>query len=264
MRIGFSSDVHLDHISYEKIVDFCKVVNKENLNGLVIAGDISNGNAIKAHLEILSTHIKVPIYFVLGNHCYWTKSFDYIDKSIAELKLPKLHFLDISPVITLKEGVAIIGHSGYFDGLNGNFDKSEFAKAFPDFRYISDFAGLSIYFKKQKIVERTQKACDYIRLRLNEALKDHKEIYLVTHVPPYRESSWHMGKMSDDSGAPFFSNKIIGEMLNKVMLQNTDKKLIVLTGHSHSAAYYKPLPNIEVYTAYALYSDPQIYKIFNL
>lgn len=264
-RLGLASDIHLDHLQYSNIIDFCQQINKTKLDGILITGDISNGKQIITHLEILSTNIVIPIYFCLGNHDFWTSSFEYIRKCLSELHKPNLHFLDTSSVLSLTQDTALIGHSGWYDGLNGDINHSGFfPNGMPEFRFVTNFIGLSRQDKKDKLIQLTTEAADILEKQLIEALKNHNTIYLGTHVPPYREASWFKGKISDEDGAPFFSNRIIGERLTKIMEQNKDKRLIVLCGHSHEEAFYKPIPNIDVYTASASYGSPSIYKTFQI
>lgn len=40
-----------------------------------------------------------------------------------------------------------------------------------------------------------------------------RDVIVATHVPPYRESCWYEGKISDDNWAPFFVCGQVGEVL---------------------------------------------------
>ena len=168
-------------------------------------------------------------------------------------------------MLKLTDKTAIIGHTGWYDLINGNVDKSYFwPNGFPDFSRIGEFLGMSSYFKKQICGELTTDASKFLEDQLLEAFRTYETVVLGTHVPPYREASWHAGKISDDHGAPFFSNYIMGEKLNQVMALFPNKKLIVLAGHTHSSILYQPKPNIDVHVAAAEYGSPSISQIFEI
>ncbi len=257
MILAHLTDIHLDFLKIPQILEFCTKVNESGAGCVLLTGDISNGNQLITHLCMLSDNMRIPIYFCCGNHDFWSKSFSYIRKELKDLHRKNLIFLDTAPVITLSDSVGLIGHTGWMDLLNGNVDKSHFfPNAWPDFSRIGEFSGMSAYFKKQICLELTQTACDFLEKQLLESLKNHSTTLLGTHFPVYRESSWHLNKICDDASAPFFTNKIIGEMLTRVMSDHPSQQLFVHAGHSHSRAFYKPLPNISVIVGAAEYGDP--------
>ena len=53
MKLGFCSDIHLDHLHKKDLDIFIQNINSQNLDGLIISGDISNGNYIVWHLTLL-------------------------------------------------------------------------------------------------------------------------------------------------------------------------------------------------------------------
>jgi len=55
-----------------------------------------------------------------------------------------------------------------------------------------------------------------------------------------------------------------GKYLVGIMKANKDKQLTVLCGHTHSSAYFKPLPNLTVLTGKANYYKPKIYTAIAL
>lgn len=38
------------------------------------------------------------------------------------------------------------------------------------------------------------------------------------HVPPFREASWHQGRISDDDWLPHFTCKAVGDVLREAMV----------------------------------------------
>ena len=43
-----------------------------------------------------------------------------------------------------------------------------------------------------------------------------KKIIVLTHVPPFKEACLHEGKMSDDDWLPYFSSKVMGDVLTAI------------------------------------------------
>ena len=77
-------------------------------------------------------------------------------------------------------------------------------------------------------------AAQFFQEMLPKALAQFQQVYLVTHVPPFREATWYMGGISDDNFLPHFSCKVVGEVLVDIMQQHPDRQLTVLCGHTHS------------------------------
>ena len=108
-----------------------------------------------------------------------------------------------------------------------------------------------------KFKELAQRSIDHFSRVLPKAFENHDKVILATHVPPFEESAWYMGRKSDPEFLPFFSNKILGDFLKKYMEQNTDKSLTVLCGHTHGGQICLP-GGIPIFTH--LYSGRKFYR----
>jgi hypothetical protein len=64
---------------------------------------------------------------------------------------------------------------------------------------------------------------------------------------------------------PHFSSRQIGEAILDVMknYQDQSKELVILCGHNHTRAEYRPLKNVTCITGQAEYYKPQIADIFD-
>ena len=91
--------------------------------------------------------------------------------------------------------------------------------------------------------------------------KGYKNIIALTHVPPFLQSSLYNNKPSNDTWAPFFTNKDLGDNLLKFAYEHKDCKITVLCGHTHHRALYQPLNNLVVKTGDAEYHHPKIEEI---
>jgi len=99
---------------------------------------------------------------------------------------------------------------------------------------------------------------------LPQALKDHQRVIVLTHVPPFKEATWHQGKISEDDWLPFFSCKVVGDVLKDVMEQHPSGEMTVYCGHCHSSGQCQVLPNLKVITGGAEYGLPKIQSIFEV
>lgn len=94
--------------------------------------------------------------------------------------------------------------------------------------------------------------------------KEPKKIIVLTHVPSFKEACMHMGQMSDDDWLPYFSSKIIGDVLLEVANKYSLTDFLVLCGHTHSEANYQALPNLMVRAGKAEYRYPEVQEIIDL
>jgi hypothetical protein len=61
-----------------------------------------------------------------------------------------------------------------------------------------------------------------------------------------------------------FSSKILGDALFFLMRNMPDKKLLVLSGHTHEETIYSPLPNLTSRTNKANILKPRVHTILKL
>lgn len=99
---------------------------------------------------------------------------------------------------------------------------------------------------------------------LPDALARFQHVVVITHVPPFRESCWHEGKISGDDWLPFFSCKAVGDALVEAMKAAPDRMMTVLCGHTHGGGEAQILPNLRVLTGGARYGQPAIQQVLEL
>ena len=255
MKIVWATDLHLDHSYTSVIKKFYNDVNNSRADILVITGDISSANYLEEDLQNLEENIDADIYFVLGNHDFYGASFSSVRASLVDYD----NYLTNNKIVTLTDGVALIGHDGWYDLRNGTPGKI----LMNDFRLISEFKPFYMYdygldIEIQKIADE---AADYIYKTLKEAIEDHDEVFMITHIPPFANSAFYKGRVSGEEFLPYYSSKIMGEKLLDIMINNPDKKLTVLCGHTHDEGKYKPLKNLEVFTGGTFYGLPELQKL---
>jgi predicted phosphohydrolase len=246
-RIVWTSDNHLDRMDESERREFMEHLGKLEPDGFIIAGDIGEADSVTDFLKDFHDTLSCPIYFVLGNHDFWGSNFEGVRSAIRNLvsEYSNLHWLSESGVISLNSTTALIGHEGWADarlgkiGLTGTVPR--------DFMMIEDLKILQRSKFESALNDLGDAAADYIRGVLLEAVAKHKDVFLVTHVPPFKEASLDRSRrICDDQRLPFYSCKAIGDVLIEIMSQNPECKLTVLSGHMHEKCEVDILPNLQV------------------
>lgn len=261
--IRFTSDIHLDH-AYKPGIYIADLISSPTV---VIAGDIANSKDIKAYLDLLTMNKDCHVYFVLGNHDYWSsivyKSMAEVRRSVLSIceSCSNMTFLtaETSP-IQLESATAIIGNDSWYDGRYADPIKSRVSLA--DFDYMPVFRHLPHALVVQKMRELADDAVADIEQKIDLCVEEgYKKIVIVTHVPPFREAATYRGKPSDDDWAPFFTSKAMGDMLLAKAKRHLTKQFHVLCGHSHGGSDLMIAPNLRVTTKVAKYGVPNFEDI---
>src|SRR5262249_25859634 len=145
-------------------------------------------DSVCTYLRELHDGVEQPIYFVLGNHDFYHGEFDSVRRAVRDLSqsCPRLHWLPERGVIPLDETTALVGHEGWGDGRWGDYERSELF--IYDFQRIKDLVDLSKEERLRTLNRLGDEAAKYLRGVLREALSTYPHVYLVTHVPPFREA----------------------------------------------------------------------------
>jgi Icc-related predicted phosphoesterase len=284
-KLLMATDVHLNFVHEEKIKSFCKHINDAKPDAMVITGDIAEAQNVVYYLGLLHEYTKpsvFPIFFVLGNHDYYNSSFKEVRDTMEKLftyqhkgiKIPqigkgnknkRLIWLNSSGVIPLTKDTCLVGADGFYDGQHGNFFFSKVD--LNDYHVIQDLSWpvcQNKHDRHKKINEIAQHDAKIIGENIRTAFKDCKaqKVFVATHVSPFQENSVYNGKQSDEHWMPHFSCKAIGDELLACAIENPDKEIIVLCGHSHGTIEVKHMPNLICFTGAARYRFPDIARIW--
>ncbi len=257
-QITWVTDIHLNFLKLEKIEAFCQEISRANSDALLIGGDIAESHNLIDYLNILDTKLMIPIYFVLGNHDFYRGSITQTRQVVKEISLNsvKLKWLPSVGIVSLTTETCLIGHDGWSDGRFGDFFNSEVW--LNDYLLIEELKMLSRNALFAKLNELGDESAGYFRQILPIALAKFENVILLTHVPPFKESCWYDGKISDDNWLPHFSCQAVGQVVVEIMKENPHKKLTVLCGHTHGSGEVKILPNLLVKTGGAEYGRPEL------
>ena len=262
MRLIWLTDIHLDHLKDDDAQSFCQRVNDSGPDNLLLTGDISNGEKIEKHLKMIKKQISCPVYFVLGNHDFYKSSISEVNKLVEKItsKSKQLIWMDKSRAVKLSDTTALVGHSGFNDGRNGDYENSEYEPA--DFYEIEEFKDISEEERLELMKKLADESADHIRKVLPEACKTAPEVIMLTHVPPYSEACWFESEVTDKNHQPFFSSKAMGEAIHEVMADFPKTGLTVYCGHTHHSGEARIADNIKVYTGAATYGFPVAQRTF--
>lgn len=264
MKVAWLTDLHLNFLRPAERVDFLGHVRDLSPDALLISGDIGEARDVLHFLNQMLFAWPFPIYFVLGNHDFYFGSIADVRQRVKALcdEHPRLHYLTHCGVLELASGVGLLGHDGWADARLGDYERSNVM--LNDYRLIAELAGYSKQTRLPVLRAMGQAAAEHVREHLQSAVAAYRTIYLVTHVPPFREACWHEGRISDDEWLPHFSCQAVGEAILEVMRPRPECQLIVLCGHTHSSGQTQPLPNVRVLTGRAVYGSPEVQRSFEI
>jgi 3',5'-cyclic-AMP phosphodiesterase len=112
-------------------------------------------------------------------------------------------------------------------------------------------------------MELGDRAAEELRPMLVEAAQAFEHVLVLTHVPPFPEMSWHRGRPADEFGLPNFTCRALGDMILEVADARPDRRITVLSGHTHDDAMATLRPNLVGYTQGARYGEPA-FRILNV
>lgn len=259
MKFAWLTDIHLNFLHEDKRKQYYDEI-KRNCDAIVISGDIAEAKSVSKMLEEMARQVNKPIYFVLGNHDFYHGQINEVRDAMRLLTKnnPHLFWLGCCETIKLDNDTILVGEDGWADGRYGDYTHTPVS--LNDSRLIADLFQERILGRFQ-LLEKMQQLADEdannLRIKLKEAAKQNpKKIVVVTHVPPFRETAMHEGKISSDDFLPFFSSKATGDVLMQFANELDSIEILVLCGHSHDWCSYYPLDNLTVFVGEAVYTQP--------
>jgi Icc protein len=264
MKAAWLTDIHLNFLKPKQLDAFLQGVSRQTADCFLVSGDIGEADSVVGDLEEMAAILKRPVYFVLGNHDYYGGSIKAVRSKISELtqKQKGLVWLNKVDYISLTKETALVGHDSWADGRFGDFEGS--SVELNDFRYIDELKLWDRSDRLKAMQKLADAAAEHLKRVLPMALKDHRHILVMNHVPPLKEACWHEGQRSGDDWLPFFSCKAVGDVLEDLMKRHPDAEMTVLCGHTHGAGECHVLPNLRVVTGGVEYGSPQIQQVLEI
>jgi predicted phosphohydrolase len=268
MKLVWLTDIHLNFLKSNARQKFYHEIISTDCDAVLISGDIAEAPCLIDIMTEMAVHIIKPIYFILGNHDYYRGKIHEVRDALTSLSKTnkQLFWLPASGIQQLDSNTALLGQDGWADGRLGDYQNS--TVALNDSRMIADLFQEKVLGKFQ-LLEKMQQLADadaaQLQSNLLQAISQHpKKIVVLTHVPPFKEACMHKGNASDDDWLPYFSSKVTGDILSQIAEENPSVEFLVLCGHTHSPAQYKPLVNLTVKAGHAEYYKPEIQELIVL
>jgi len=264
MRIAWTTDPHFDHAD----VDAWQSWFEENAaiggDGLLITGDLSEGDDVSLQLLRLANSFNLPIYFVLGNHDFYQRSIAETRQQIISLcrQKERLFYLTDCGPIRLADHVYLVGDDGWGDATVGNYEQSPIKLR--DFENINDFLFTDPSEWKTRLQREGAESAERLRKKLEATPLDAKQVLIATHIPPFSEACWYEGRTTDEYWAPFFVCGSVGKMLVDFCPTRPDCYWNVLCGHTHHDGVANIRSNLTVHTGGSIYGKPQIEAVIEV
>jgi len=263
--IAWLTDLHLSFVESENRQVFVDDVASSGADMLLIGGDIGEANNVARFLNNMAEMFEVPIYVVLGNHDFYGGSIKEVRAEIHELSSghERLIFLTTATEpIKLTDQVGLVGHDGWADAREGDYHRS--LVMMNDYKLIDELAQFSKEDRLAELHRLGDEAANHIRSQLELALHEYQQVFVLTHVPPFRQACWYRGQVSDDEWAPHFVCQAMGRAILDMADVFPGKRITVLCGHTHSPGICEPAPNVRVITGAAEYGHPGITQTFEV
>ncbi len=243
-RFQWTSDIHLDSVDENGFNLF--IDSLDSNYPLFISGDISNSRRIVADIQRISS--KTETHFVMGNHDFYHSSINEMRRVFRETQ----SYLPNNPVVF--DNIAMIGVDGWADGNSGDF--YAFPDAVNDYKLINDFSGKSFTARKHLMENLAYESVFYLDKLLREY--EATTVIVFTHVPPYAAAHYYNNQVSNSAITAHFINTAMGDYLTQYALDNPEKSLTVMCGHTHGASVINMTKNLKIIVNGARYQAPTV------
>lgn len=257
--LTWCADIHLDHADPAVQDRFIETLRETSGETVVICGDISTSRRITADLERIADGTGRRIYYVLGNHDHFGGSIAALRDSIIALgeRRSDVQWLPPAGVVSLGDGIVLIGVDGWADGRLGNALTTPLR--LNDDRLITELAAQPNR-SHRLAVKRALADADAERLAtlIERAAGEATTVVIATHVPPFTDVLPPRGHLATPDWWPLLICGATGETITAESAKYPEHEFIVLTAHTHVAADVRVGENVRVVTAAARYGEPTV------
>jgi len=276
MKLAWVTDIHLDCVDNLQTALNSLNAGLAGCDGLILSGDISTGSSVTYHLRDLEEVVQKPIYFVLGNHDYYFSDILDVRHRVVETTryMSFSKYLGAIPYHRLSNSTVIIGSDGWYDAFNGDAIGSDMIMN--DWLKIADFKPAIKNSLMGKTINKSiimQVAREICKASVNHIIKsikivadDSEHVIVVTHVPPFAESYTDdkYKNILPQNVIPWYTSKMMGEMLKTAAKTYQQTRFTVLSGHTHSPFEGDILHNLHAKVGKSQYGSPQIAGYINI
>lgn len=256
MKLVWLTDVHLNQFFYEKRLEFYRAINSLAIDAVLITGDIAEATSLREILLELYQNIQKKVYFVLGNHDYYYSSFAAVREILAKFCQDHLTLIWLDQqIVRLTSATTLVGVGGWYDGRYGDYQQSTFPNY--DKYHIRDLKQVSVEKNWQINRDFADQQAKLLAKHLQQAVRQHpKKIMIATHVPPFDQQYWRVGRLTSSDYLPYFSSKATTDVLSSFSKQYPKISFHVVAGHVHQPATAKIFDNLSVAVGCATFITP--------
>ena len=270
-KICWITDPHLNFVHSYDLQEFYTKIKDHKPSALFVTGDIAEADYVFIFLEQLAIMSGAPVYFVLGNHDYYGSSIAAVRKAARKYTESdaNIYWMPIKGVVEISKKSAVIGVDGWGDGRLGTPTTSQI--------YLNDWACIKelmhskphsinthLYKRIPALNKLGDEEAETLKPLLTEALAGYDKVFVLTHVPPWKEATWHCGFHSEPDWLPWFSCAAVGDVILEASHEHPDKEIVVLCGHTHGYGVSKISSNITAHTGAAQYRFPEIARVLEI
>jgi 3',5'-cyclic-AMP phosphodiesterase len=266
MKLAWASDTHLDYVTDDTLIAFAESLIVNDPSGIVLTGDISNAKELTYHLSAIEKIVNRPVYFVLGNHDFYGSGIETTRKNMRDTVAMSqfLRYLSITHYMMLSPSTVILGHDCWYDALHG--DPNDPRMVLNDWISIKEYLGKNhdeiIAYSRKLAVEGVVHIMNGIKKAL--AIKSVKNVIVLSHVPPFKETHIYNGEIGADYAQPWFTSKLLGDMLSDAARSYSNVNFTVLAGHTHGKVDISKTHNLHVKVAGARYGRPTLANLIQI
>ena len=276
-KFAWLTDLHLDFLDTDGtgnsiVSELAIPLSNLDVDGFLFTGDISLGGSLVRHLKQLERVLSPrQIYFVCGNHDFYNSSFDKVRNELktAFSRSKTVKYAVQRDVISLTNKTALIGHDGWYDAYHGEPFRSPYIMS--DWVKIHDFFNMSgirsdgMYGSVPEmgpIISLSRKlsydAAEHIARNADEAARTHETVIVLTHIPPFPALNMKEGKSSNIFSMPWYTSKLMGDVLLDVANMHQGVRFEVFCGHTHEKNEIQITDNLRCHVGSSEYGKPQI------
>lgn len=257
-QLVWITDIHANSSEKSAIKRLEEEVRATSASAILIGGDICDGPHTLSFLCDFQKETGKEIFFVLGNHDYYGASIEKIKKTSSDFSTrePNFSYLSAEGVVAFSDKTALVGHDGWADARAGDFLGSTVTLA--DYELIQELKPLKKEALQKKLQQLGEQAARELLPSLTTAMERYPFVILLTHVPPFEEVCCYHGVRCDANWGPHFVCQAVGKMILKVAKKFQGSELLVLCGHSHSAAEVQIAPNVRAVAGEVELGNPVI------
>lgn len=261
MRVAWLTDIHLNFVARGTAQRFLQKIRRQT-DAVLITGDIAEAPSLEMWLTLVADELGCPVYFCLGNHDFYDGGWDAVREVCLRLSQDnqQLIWLDQAGVVRLSAETALVGAGGWADARLGDWSltSTDPSEAMTDWEVIDDLCQLAPDELRSTMQQWADSSAEYVAAHLELACQQFERVVVGTHVPPFAEAALYRGLPSSDASLPNYTNHAMGNVLMAAAKKHSGTSILVLAGHTHGRARFRPLLNLECRVGAAVYGSPRL------